>query len=55
MFIDTSTLKLSLKAEAPYIVVASDYTLLACSLIGSKFSSQILIESGTCPEYFYES
>jgi len=53
MFIDKSNLKLAVKAEAPFIVVACDYTLMVCSLIGSKFSTQILTESSVCPEYFH--
>lgn len=55
VFFDDRIQNVSRKAGSPYIVVAALYTLRVCSLIGSRFSTQLLLDSGVCPQVFQSS
>ena len=52
VYLDQRVENIRRTAPEPQIVVACYYTVEVCSLIGQKFSTQMLMDSGACPPVF---
>lgn len=52
VFFDDRAQNVARLAATPQVVVACLYTVRACALVGTRFSTELLLESGVCPALF---
>ena len=55
VFFDDRAQNMARLAATPQVVVACLYTVRVCALVGSRFSTQLLLGSGVCPPVFQQS
>lgn len=52
VFFDEKVINLTRLSSTPQVLVACLYTIRACSLVATRFSSDLLLNSGICPPFF---
>lgn len=55
VFFDERAQNLAKLSATPQVLVACLYTVRACALVGTRFSSELLLNSGICPPFFQQS